>query len=240
MKRLLLAALAMVPLAFASIGTTSATEPEEAGWLTPSSSPLVDVTALIPGASTSAGFEVRNPRQQPVTASVRLVGLTSDDNGCNHPETLAGDTTCGAGGGELQDDLVFRLLAVDGEDRRSIGEGVLSALEGQLVSDDVALAVGASRAYVVEYELPASSPNITQTDQLGFDIEVTIEAVASGGARVLGSSMQRRDVVTIVGAELAATGGGLPVVGPAAVLVGLGACLVVAARARNRSVVPIA
>jgi len=36
-----------------------------------------------------------------------VANLISDDNGCEPPETAAGDTTCGAGGGELKDNLLF-------------------------------------------------------------------------------------------------------------------------------------
>jgi hypothetical protein len=166
-----------------TVRVVSAGESGPPSWLHLSNAPLLDLDRLYPGASGGAQFEVDNPRHQAVTFGLRITGLTNDDDGCSEPETREGDVTCGPGGGELQDDLRLSLRPVDDEGvaGEAIATGTLAELNGRLLRDGVTIDGSAARSYVLGYELPESSTNVTQTDRVGFDVEVALEAVT--GAR---------------------------------------------------------
>ena len=209
--------LAVVVMGSAAAPTLAA-QTEDDGWITTSSDPLVNLDHLIPGSVRTSTFEVHNPRNQPVRFTFRTIDVVDDDGGCNHPEELAGDESCGAGGGELQHDLVVRLLTVDADGTdRLLDEGTLHDLEDRWLEDDVELEAGAARTYVLEHELPRSTTNLTQTDQVGFDLEMALAAV-NPSAQVAGVSISRDDVTRISGARLAATGGSLRLPALAALL----------------------
>lgn len=150
---------------------------KQAEWLTvPAGTPLFDPAGIAPGDSGSATFAVTNPQAFPVELSVAITGLANDDNGCNEPEQEIGDTTCGAGGGELQSDLRLVLTATDTTDRLIAG-GALDTWPGRPAVDTRALGGHEYRTYRVDYSLPIGTSNMTQSDLVYFQLEIRLDQV---------------------------------------------------------------
>ena len=102
-----------------------------------------------------------------------VAALRNDDNGCNEPESTAGDTTCGPGGGELQDDI--RLTLTDTTTNALLASATLSSWVAMEVEDPVALSAHQTRTFRVGYELPIGSSNLTQSDLVAFELELRLE-----------------------------------------------------------------
>jgi len=107
-----------------------------------------------------------------------LVNLANDDNGCELPESLI-DTTCGAGEGELQDNLFFTVWKDDNCDN------VLDETEQVLVADQPAqegiwpiadsntgepIAGDNTVCYGIKWNVPLETGNEIQTDSLVGDV----------------------------------------------------------------------
>ena len=147
----------------------------DSSWLTiPGGSPMFDISEIAPGDNGSATFTVTNPKGFPVTFSMIVMSLVTDDNGCNEPEQQAGDTTCGVGGGELQNDLRVTLVATGGSDR-TVGDSTLAAWSAQPAIDQVLLMGHERRDYRVDYTLPADSTNFVQSDLVSFVFEMRLD-----------------------------------------------------------------
>jgi hypothetical protein len=174
-RSVLLIGLAAVATAWPSgTSTAGATEP---GWLTvPGGLPLFDLAGIAPGDTGSATLTVTNPQPFPVEISIGVTALANDDNGCNEPEQAIGDTTCGAGGGELQFDLRLALTAT-GQIDRPIITGTVVEWASRPTIDKVALGGYDTRTYRVGYELPIGSSNMTQSDLVAFAFEVRLDQV---------------------------------------------------------------
>lgn len=169
--------IGLAAIAVVGPSTTSVARASEASWLTvPAGLPLFDPAGLAPGDSGSATFAVANPKSFPVELSVAITGLANDDNGCNEPELAIGDTTCGAGGGELQSDLRLVLTATGSTDR-FITDGTLDAWAGRAAIDTLALGGFEYRTYRVDYVLPIGSSNVTQSDLVFFQLEMRLDEV---------------------------------------------------------------
>jgi len=109
-----------------------------------------------------------------VKFSVAVTGLSNDDNGCNEPERLAGDTTCGPGGGELQSNLRMVLTATI-QTERPIAEDIVNEWAARPAVDTVSLSGYESRIYRIGYELPIEASNVTQSDLVSFQLEMRLE-----------------------------------------------------------------
>jgi len=111
----------------------------------------------------------------------QISNLTSDDNGCDGPESKI-DTTCGEGEGDLQDNLFFTVWRDDDCDNvLDSGEAVLvdhqpaseglwplaDSTNGSPIPGDVTICYG------VKWEVPISASNIIQSDSLEGDISFT-------------------------------------------------------------------
>lgn len=156
-------------------GGASTAGATQQGWLTvPSGLPLFDLADIAPGESGSATFTVSNPQAFPVNFSVVVTGLANDDNGCNEPEEAIGDSTCGAGGGDLQFDLLLS-LSTTGSTERSIASGTLVEWATQTMVDPVLIGAYGNRTYRLGYELPIASTNITQSDLVSFQFEMSLD-----------------------------------------------------------------
>jgi hypothetical protein len=158
-----------------------ATEPGQVpGWVTmPGGSPLFYLDGIAPGDRGSATLTVTNPQPFPVKFTMSVISLDNDDNGCNEPEQAIGDTTCGAGGGELQLDLRLNLASVTGGLADSqIAEGTVAEWAVRPAVDPVALAGDESRTYRVGYDLPVGSSNLTQSDRVAFVFEMRLDQAA--------------------------------------------------------------
>lgn len=148
---------------------------DTSSWLTvPGGSPLFDVAGIAPGDSGSALITVTNPQGFPVTFSMVVTSLVNDDNGCGEPEERSGDTTCGAGGGELQDDLRILLFATGNSDR-PIRNSTLAAWTAQPAEDALSLTGHESRTYRVEYQLPIGASNFVQSDLVSFAFSMRLD-----------------------------------------------------------------
>lgn len=166
--------------------TAHATEPP---WLTVAAGlPMFALTDMSPGDAASATFTVTNPQSSPVKFSVAVTALANDDNGCNEPEQVAGDTTCGSGGGELQYDLRLTLAATEATDRQ-IATGTVAEWAFQPAVDTIVLGGNETRTYRVGYSLPIGSSNMTQSDLVSFQFEMrldqALDSVASDPPPVL-------------------------------------------------------
>lgn len=164
-------------LVAAMLGPAPSAHAAEASWLTvPGGLPLFDLEGIAPGETGSATFTVTNPQSLPVEFSIGIPSIVSDDNGCNEPERESGDTTCGAGGGELQLDLRLALSAIGTTDR-AIGAGTIVEWVATPRVDTFALAGHEARSYRLVYELPLASSNVTQSDLVAFAFELRLEHV---------------------------------------------------------------
>jgi len=112
----------------------------------------------------------------------QVANLTSDDNGCELPESLM-DATCGAGGGELKENLFFTIW----EDTNC--DNILDAGEQVLVDNQPAeegvwpiadsntgagpLEGGQTYCLGVKWNVPIETSNIIQSDSLIGDVMFT-------------------------------------------------------------------
>ncbi|HVV36254.1 MAG TPA: hypothetical protein VHC63_06585 [Acidimicrobiales bacterium] len=225
MKRIRVgAALATIALAaLYGVPGAPARAAESAAWLSiPGAPPLFHLSGIAPGQGEAATFTVTNPNAFPVEFALAVRDLRSDDRGCDRPEKQAGDTTCGLGGGELQNDLQLSLSVPDDSDR-AVHVDTLDDWSDQYAVDSVPLAAQESRTYAVADLLPRSSTNLTQSDLVSFVFEMRIEEVA-GGTSVAGAQITRVQGTPALGAT------GLDVkrlVAPALELIAAGLVLVV-------------
>ena len=166
----------------AAPGATSTAQGTEQQWVTvPGGLPLFDLAGITPGDSGSAVITVTNPQSSPVTFSIAVTALTNDDNGCNEPEQAIGDTTCGAGGGELQLDLRLTLTAM-GQTDTSVAAAAVAEWAAQPAADPLVLGDHETRSYRIGYELPISSTNMIQSDLVAFQFEMRLDGEAGSVA----------------------------------------------------------
>jgi hypothetical protein len=202
-----LAGLALAPLGLAATATARAALTEAA-----SQSGSIQI---MPGSTEALDLTVHNDSSAPADLHVQAVDVTEDDNGCVEPEQQAGDSTCGAGGGELGDWLVLRLVQSSEAGEQQLWSGTLDQLAaGTDVLEGVA--GGSTPPLHLEVVLPRAATNETQSDRVGFTLRWTYTGQPSE--------------TTVLGVQQG-TGGGTSVLGPlantgAAVSLGLVATLV--------------
>jgi hypothetical protein len=204
------------------------------GWTHDPTTPLFDFTRIAPGWSASTTMAVRNDTDLPAAIGLNAADVVEDENGCNHPETYA-DTTCtGSNAGELGKEIILTVYADAGNDgsydASPTWTGSIEALE-QRVTLASQLPAGGATSYKIDAELPTSSGNETQTDQVSFDLEVALDgtSVAVQGTKITrhpGSGPLHRVLaklpLTGTPAErLAAAGLSLLLVGTALMLAGV-------------------
>lgn len=162
---------------------------ESPDWLTVEQVPLWNLAGIAPGDSESSSITVTNHMPATARFSLRVVAVRSDDNGCVEPEVEWGDTSCGTGGGEL-DDVLILTVAPDGStaERADVLDGWDQAYE-----DETEIAAGATRTYEVAYRLPLEATNLVQSDRVSFALEMTLVQVGGEalGAEVLGAEVTR-------------------------------------------------
>lgn len=118
------------------------------------------------------------------TAAVVFEDVQDLENGCNHPETTSGDTTCDGDGGELSSQLVMTIspgrpagLLTPRCDRDAgipSVTGSLATLEGQAIPiGETTAALGRSLCFELRQELPdRTDNNLVQSDRLTYDLKV--------------------------------------------------------------------
>jgi hypothetical protein len=165
---------------------------------------LFELDDVAPGMRGEERVTLTNNSGDAGDVAVRVVDLVEDDNGCNRPEQRAGDSTCGVGGGELGRDLTITVTDEQGDELYS---GSLRSLAGGVRLDST-LGAGATADLTFEYVFEQSSGNETQTDRVGFDVEVTLaQAGAASVSDVAGMAFGSGPTARIAGAELPRTGG---------------------------------
>jgi hypothetical protein len=139
--------------------------------------PLFDLRDLAPGGRGSARITVTNPADDPMHVRFAVTGLDDGDNGCTEPEAAAGDTTCGADGGELQHDLRLAVLTADVAGTPAttpLHIATVARWAERSVRDPDPLAPGATRRYELAYELPTAAGNVVQSDVVAFAVAVSL------------------------------------------------------------------
>jgi len=218
-------------LAAALPATSSAAGASDSSWIDlPAARPLFDLTTIVPGDSNSIMLTVTNPQAFPATFSIAVVGLTDDDNGCVAPEAQMGDTTCGAGGGELQSALRMTLSQV-GTDAPATS-GTVAAWAARPAIDPVDLRGFEVRFYRLGYELPVSSSNLPQSDQVSFQLELRLDQSSE-------AATADPPPVVVVASEAPLPGTGtdsqaMIVTASAVTLAGIWLCTLALARRRRR------
>jgi hypothetical protein len=157
------------------------------GWTHDAGEPLLDVTHIFPGWSQSRELQVRNDGTSAATLSMIVTNIDDAENGCNHPESFV-DTTCGSDGGEPSGQLQLTVYVDPEDDGTFETEPVWSGTPADLstaalladeMDTDEALGLR------VDASLPYESGNETQTDQVAFDLQLSLEGdtVVVEGAR---------------------------------------------------------
>lgn len=145
------------------------------GWVHDSTTPILDFKQLAPGTQTRGSLILKNQAAQSGTLSLRATNVHNDDNGCLPQEVAAGDTTCGAGGGDLQRWMVFTVSRIDGSGLpQTLWHGTMADLKNGVKLDSSVPAHGTSQLQVTA-ALPYAAGNDTMTDQLGFDLQWSLE-----------------------------------------------------------------
>lgn len=149
------------------------------GFVHTSTTPLLDATRMAPGYSTSGSVDVENNSKGSAALSVRAVHVIEDDNGCDHAEVAAGDTTCGRSGGELGRWLHVSILRRQGGNLEPLWSGTFAALTAG-VRLPGPIAAGSVWPLRMTVALPYAADNTTQTDRVFFDLRWTAQG---GGGR---------------------------------------------------------
>ncbi|HEU5006135.1 MAG TPA: hypothetical protein VFT67_04130 [Jatrophihabitantaceae bacterium] len=190
LRRALTAALAVATgLAVFLLGPASASAASSvpidigAGFTTNPSGPLITITKLIPGGSSSAVVGVRNLSNASADIALQLTNVHDDEHGCTKSEALV-DTTCddpGPGEGDLGADLVFTID--EGTAKTGPFTNTWTGSAATLVSaaTDISAAIPATsdRWLRITVSLPFATGNETQTDTFGFGIQVDLTGLGT-------------------------------------------------------------
>lgn len=180
--------------------------------------PLLDVSALVPGAGTAAVIGVRSGSTADQELLLRFVAIHDEDNGCTPPEAAV-DRTCGTGGGDLGSALRFAVAVAGTPDGPYTPTWAGTAADlARGVDAGTGVHRGADRWVRLSAVLPGTAGNVVQSDTFDFRLRVEL-ATAS-----------QIDAVTIGPAGAASEGAGpLALTGaPALLLIAGGLLLVVA------------
>lgn len=247
-RHLLLAVLTVAPVAV--IAAPPARAAGELRVSVDGNGPLVNLAGLIPGGTRESNFSVANTSGDDAALALRLVDLREDDNGCVGAEAADGDSTCGAGGGELGRDLMVAVVPL-GDEGQPTGPAVAGSVRDLVAWTAVAprLAAGTERSFRLDWALPGQSGNDVQTDTVSFDVEFVLEQTVGGGdgavpgpagptpdVQVLGAQLEPAGPPTRVpGTHLPKTGADpVSTVEFGSIALGIGAILLVATRRRRR------
>lgn len=156
--------------------------------------PADDFSVVLPGDSVIREVRVSNEAVENSELHLLARNLVDDDNGCVRDEALNGDTTCGAGGGELSDWLRITVTRVGGPTDELLWSGTLADLADGAVLASVMPAKAEWRLRL-NSELPRETGNEIQSDRVSYDLRWTI------------TSTRGPDDVDIAGVEAEAGGG---------------------------------
>jgi len=137
------------------------------------------VTNMHPGESTQGIYRLTNTGSIDGYVDIASLTVTSQENGCNEPETTAGDATCGtpgAGEGELAQFVQVQLFEDAGCDGAvSSGDTVFySGLVKDVPSSfelNTALAAGGALCISARFDWPSTAQdNLAQGDGMQLDL----------------------------------------------------------------------
>lgn len=186
-----------------------------------SARPLLDVSALAPGRSTSAVLGVRSGMHGRADLLLDLHGVHDDDNGCVGPERAV-DETCGRGGGDLGHALRFT-IATSLRRHGTYTErwsGPAVALE-QALDTHMTVPADAVRWVRMAATLPARAGSRVESDTFRFGLTVILRGRSGTGGAGVGGKHVHRHHGSSGGGPLANTGVTVTV------LAGIGALLIV-------------
>lgn len=141
-------------------------------------------------SSISYQYTFSNTGSLPGKPWVRIENLVSDDNDCNEPETQAPDTSCGAGEGELSQNLFMKVNAPGNTgfvylNLASCSPGMkcpLTDWNGRTLGFtgevwEQVPAGGSTAPMVLEFEVPSTVGNVIQSDNASFDLVFGLDQV---------------------------------------------------------------
>ena len=144
-------------------------------------------TNLVPGNQPTGTFTLKNVGSVNGFVDLESVSVVSDENGCNDPETEAGDITCGnpgAGEGELAKELNFTLFVdYNGDGWFSTGDkyvfnGLLSDFASVNLNEPLNAGNELKLTGIVNYFANAND-NIAQGDSVEFDMTFELGQTAA-------------------------------------------------------------
>jgi hypothetical protein len=161
------------------------------------------VDRMIPGSTVVERFRLRLTGDATGRPAVVLGHLRDLERGCIHPETAAGDTSCGPGDdqGELSGQLLAGLVAEPANNPTACDEtsptlptAALAALADTTLTSPRVDASDPDTCLTLTLTLPMSADNLVQSDAVAFDAGVGLvrehvindslmRGVTSGGAR---------------------------------------------------------
>jgi hypothetical protein len=154
-----------------------------AGFTTNPSGPLLTVSKLIPGGSSSAVVGVRNLSNASADIDLQLINVHDDEHGCTKSEALV-DHTCddpGLGEGDMANALVFTIDEGDAKAGPFTQTWTGSAATLVAAATDISASIPATsdRWLQITVSLPFATGNETQTDTFGFGIQVDLTGLGT-------------------------------------------------------------
>jgi spore coat-associated protein N len=198
MKKILLSLLTIALVSAVAVGATRAyfsdTETSAGNTITAGTLDLkvggqdgpavahVTQTNIVPAAPWTTqrgqGFHLTNAGSVPGTVTATVKNLVNYENGCNAPEIVAGDVTCGATDGELGGLLIHTTWTLNQAPWGSFGPAFasLNAAAGVPVTDaNFHLNPGESKDYYFQmYWDTSPSDNLAQGDGVAYDVEFVL------------------------------------------------------------------
>ena len=181
----LVALMAAPGAAFAASGDLLIDVPGDGrGFVSGSDEPLLDFDDLMPGDEKSAELRVWNDADEAVDLGLAVVDLVDGERGCPEPEVNeGGDTSCGAGDGELSQWLELAVTRTDGASEQALWSGNLDTLStGRRLAKE--MPAGAKWDVRLDVRFPVEAGNDTMTDAVTFSL-----SWSSRGAQVAGEAV---------------------------------------------------
>lgn len=128
-----------------------------------------------PGESGSGTWQVNNVGSVAGFVDLESISLTDDDNSCTEPEAADGDETCGAGEGDLSDNITVDLFVdannnqVNDEGDTAIYSGVLSGIAANY-DMNLALAAAGVNYITMNWNVPTTVGNVIQSDSTALNV----------------------------------------------------------------------
>jgi hypothetical protein len=135
----------------------------------------LDFSRMAPGSTRTAEVTVTNPSTGLATVALGVRALNDDDAGCVQPEVRAGDTSCGADGGELSRWLEVA-VSRDGD---VLWSGPFADLQ-EARELPGSLRPGESQDFDITVGLPLEAGNDTMTDRVSFDLVIRMVGQTGG------------------------------------------------------------